>query len=201
MAQATPDAERLVSDWVDVWNNGEYEKIPDVVADSATIYDPGAPDGRVRGHDEIEAFLRGLRAGFLDSHIAIDDMLVGETVVMVEWTVTGTHEGEFNDIPPTGREIDLTGMSKILVADSKYRRTGYTTTSRSSLTSSASQTTEIESLPNTASVFSPLVLTFWQSVSTLLNTERVFIGQSLPMLCSDQRVIFTPRTTSLGREA
>lgn len=64
MVRATPDVERLMSDRVDIWNNGEYEKIPDVVADSATIYDPGPPDGQVHGHNGLEAFLRELRTGF-----------------------------------------------------------------------------------------------------------------------------------------
>lgn len=121
MAQATPDAERLVREWVSVWNDGDYGKIPDVLAESATVYDPSAPEGKVHGHDEFEAFLRELRTGFPDFRITIDDVLTGDEVVMIEWTVTGTHEGAFNGIPPTERELEHTGMSKTLVADGKVQ--------------------------------------------------------------------------------
>lgn len=38
---------------------------------------------------------------------------------MYEWTGTGTHEEEYQDIPPTGRELDLTGMGRASVADGK----------------------------------------------------------------------------------
>ena len=44
-------------------------------------------------------------------------MLSRDGVVMIEWTVTATHEGEFNGIPATNREIELRGMSKTSIRD------------------------------------------------------------------------------------
>lgn len=108
---------QLLSDYLEVWN-GDFSKLT-VVSESVTVYDPSAPGGEVHGRDALEAFLRELRAGFPDFQLTIDVMLVSDDVVMGEWTFTGTHDGEFNDIPPTEREIELTGMEKILIADSK----------------------------------------------------------------------------------
>lgn len=119
-ASATKHAQ-LMSDYVDIWNGGEYSKLPDIVAESVTVYDPGAPEGEVRGRDALEAFLREVRTGFPDFEVILEDTLASDDVVMAEWTVTGTHEGEFNDIPPTEREIDLKGMDKIIVADGKVQ--------------------------------------------------------------------------------
>jgi steroid delta-isomerase-like uncharacterized protein len=121
MAQATPDAERTVKSYVDVWNTGDDTKIPDVVAESATIYDPGAPGGELHGRHEFESHLHELRTGFPDFTITIEDMLSSDEVVMVEWTVTATHEGEFNGIPPTSQEVALRGMSKTVIGDGKVR--------------------------------------------------------------------------------
>ncbi|WP_276255441.1 ester cyclase [Halomontanus rarus] len=121
MAQTAPDAEQLVENYAEIWNDAAYGMIPEVTAESVTVYDPGAPDGEVHGRDGLEAFLRELRTAFPDLHIAIEDILASDEVIMGEWTVTGTHEGEFNDIPPTDRERELTGMDKILVADGRVQ--------------------------------------------------------------------------------
>lgn len=120
MAQATPDAEQVVEEYVDVYN-GEYEHVADVVAESATIFDPGAPEGEMHGPDELEAHLREIQTGFPDFTITIEERLCRDDVVMEAWTVTATHDGEFNGIQPTGREIALEGMSKTVVEDGKVR--------------------------------------------------------------------------------
>jgi steroid delta-isomerase-like uncharacterized protein len=121
MAQTTPDAERTVESYVDAWSTGNYAKIRDTVAEAATVYDPGAPGGELHGRDEFESHLRDLRSGFPDFTISIEDMLSSGGLVMVEWTVTATHEGEFNGIPPTGQAVRLRGMSKTVVTDGKIQ--------------------------------------------------------------------------------
>lgn len=117
MVEATTDADQLVREWVDVWNKRDYEKIPDVLAEAATIYAPAAPGGEVTGHDEFEAFLRDQQAGYPDFTITIHDMLAGEEMVLYEFTWRGTHKGEINGIPPTDRVVEVTGMAKTLITD------------------------------------------------------------------------------------
>lgn len=69
MTQATTDVKRLAREWVDVWNNGDYEKISDIVA-------------------EFNEFLRNLRAGFPDFTLTIDEMVASGNTVMIEWSIT-----------------------------------------------------------------------------------------------------------------
>lgn len=111
--------DQLRNDYVDLWN-GDFSKL-DVVSETVAVYDPGAPDGEVHGRDALEALLEDVRTGFPDFQVTVEDTLTSEDLVMGEWTATGTHEGEFNDVPPTEREIDLTGMDKIRVADGKVQ--------------------------------------------------------------------------------
>jgi len=41
--------------------------------------------------------------------------------VIVEFTITGTHDGELEGIPPTGRKLELRGMEKFRVVDGKIQ--------------------------------------------------------------------------------
>lgn len=117
VAQTTSNAERRTKDWIEIWNEGAYERLPDVLAESATVHDPGAPGGVLNGRDEFEAHLREVRTGFPDFTIRTEEMLSSDGVVMFGWTVTATHEGEFDGIPATHREVELEGMSKTSIRD------------------------------------------------------------------------------------
>ena len=78
-ASATKHA-HLISEYVDIWNEEDYSKLPDFVAESVTVYDPGAPEDEVRGRDALEAFLREPWAGFPDLAVTIDDTLASDDV-------------------------------------------------------------------------------------------------------------------------
>jgi steroid delta-isomerase-like uncharacterized protein len=121
MARATRDAEGTVRAYVDVWNERDYSKIPEVVSESISVYNPTAPGGEVHGRDGLEAFMRGVVAGFPDFHVTVHDVVSNDDLVMYDATLTMTHEGEFDGIPPTEREVEVSEMAKYHVADDKVR--------------------------------------------------------------------------------
>jgi predicted ester cyclase len=45
----------------------------------------------------------------------VNGILADEHLVMTESTVTGTHDGEFDGIPPTYREIEFPEMATFVV--------------------------------------------------------------------------------------
>jgi len=124
MAEAsTTEHEQTLSvyqDYEDLWN-GDLSKI-DVVAKSITFYSPALPEGELHGREAFEAYLREVRSAFPDWHVVADDMLAGDGIVMKEWTVTGTHNGEYKGVPPTGREIKFKGMAKDVITDGKVQQ-------------------------------------------------------------------------------
>lgn len=115
----TTDHESLMHDYTALWN-GDFSKL-DVIAESVDVYVPSLADGEIHGRDAFEEYLRELRTGFPDWHVTMDDMVASNGVVMKEWTVTATHEGEYSGIPPTERCINIRGMGKILIADGKVQ--------------------------------------------------------------------------------
>jgi len=117
MVEATTESERLALALVDVWNERRYSKIPGVVSDSFVMYDPAAPGGEVRGPGGLEAFIRGVVTGFPDFHVSVTELLSSDEVVMYEATITMTHEGEFEGVPPTGRSVEFGEMSTVRIGD------------------------------------------------------------------------------------
>ncbi|WP_211694128.1 nuclear transport factor 2 family protein [Natronomonas salina] len=90
MAQTQADVKEVIADYEALWN-GDFSKL-EVVAESADVYDPAAPDGEVHGREPFEAFLRETREAFPDFTLQTQEMLVEDETVMVEWTVAGTLE-------------------------------------------------------------------------------------------------------------
>lgn len=125
MAQATRDSEQLVEAYARIWNNQEYEHIPDVVSQSYVLHDPMAPEqlpgpkGEIHGPDGLERYIRAVTPAFPDMQMTLDEMVSRDNVVLTEDTFTGTHDGELFGLPPTGRNIEVTEMQKYHIVDGK----------------------------------------------------------------------------------
>ena len=96
---------RVFEDFV---NTGDYSLVdevyrPDMVDHQAL---PGAPEGL----DGVRYTIAGLRAGFPDLHVTIEEMSAHRDNVVVHNTWRGTHLGEFLGIAPTGRKVEFSGV-------------------------------------------------------------------------------------------
>jgi steroid delta-isomerase-like uncharacterized protein len=105
---------QFVDEYETLWD-GEFER-RDVVSESVVVHDPGRPEP-IHGREELLEHIRESRSSFPDLAIRTSDLLAEGETVMWEWTMTGTNEGELRGLPPTGNEVDITGMSKLVVGD------------------------------------------------------------------------------------
>jgi steroid delta-isomerase-like uncharacterized protein len=115
MGEEATDTERVVQDAFD-WLNGDSSKI-EAIAESVDVYGPALPDGEVHSRDEWASFIGANREGFPDIEFSMQELVVGDTVAMAELTLSGTHQGEFMGVPPTGREIEIRAIDKFVVED------------------------------------------------------------------------------------
>jgi predicted ester cyclase len=51
------------------------------------------------------------RRGFPDVRSSIEDLIAEGDRVVARWRARATHRGEYAGVPPTGREVEFTGIS------------------------------------------------------------------------------------------
>ena len=73
-------------------------------------HDSSTPDlGRGPEREKKRATL--YRTAFPDLRLTVEDIIAeGETVV-ARWSCRGTHKGDLNGIAPTGKHVNITGIS------------------------------------------------------------------------------------------
>ena len=105
-------AEEVVARYVEeVWNQGNLQVIHELLAPNHVRRD-SLLKTEVVGIDAVKAQVLGLKAAFPDFHF---DVLIipsqsGEFVTR-RWVMTGTHQGEWMDIPATGVSVTSTGIA------------------------------------------------------------------------------------------
>lgn len=89
-------------------NAGDLDAAMETFAVDCVDHDP-AP-GQGPGRDGFRAFFTELRSAFPDAHIEPVHLVADDEHVCVAYTLTGTHEGEFLGLAPTGRRIEARGV-------------------------------------------------------------------------------------------
>ncbi len=121
MANNDSEIERLMQAFREMTNEQDYDRIPEILSDDCIWRTPGAPGGEVHGHEAARAVVEEVTSSFPDFHVEFGDVFVEGDEGMATLHITGTHEAEFLDVPPTNEEFELIGMSKMRVADGKLQ--------------------------------------------------------------------------------
>jgi steroid delta-isomerase-like uncharacterized protein len=115
------EVERLVHAFAETVNEQDYDRLPEILAEDFTWRTPAAPGGAVHGPEESRAVMEQITGAFPDFHAEPGDVFVDGNEGMATVRFTGTHKGEFMEVPPTGKEVELVGTSKVRVADGKLQ--------------------------------------------------------------------------------
>ena len=90
----------------EVYNRGDLALVDEVAASELVIH-AGSQD--IRGREGAKQYVAALRAGFPDLRFTIEDQVAEGDMVVTRWTARGTHGGEFQGVPATGREVRMAG--------------------------------------------------------------------------------------------
>ncbi|MFO7664445.1 MAG: ester cyclase [Chloroflexota bacterium] len=84
-----------------LYNQHRPELIPEFFAEALIVHEGRATHLTVDLEAYKQRVISALTA-FPDIQITVDDEIAEGDRVVYRWTVTGTHQGKFGDIPPTG---------------------------------------------------------------------------------------------------
>ena len=110
---------RSVTDVLQYWNRQDLEGVLAYYDDSITWLNI-AMEETYRGKNEVRAFLRRLFAAFPDLNFEVTYKIARGDNVAEQWYIRGTHLGTFMGIPPTGRPVEIPGMSMAELRDGRF---------------------------------------------------------------------------------
>jgi steroid delta-isomerase-like uncharacterized protein len=94
----------LVRASVDALNASDKNKLLTVVAPDIVIHYAEMPDP-LHGRETWQQGFELMKRAFPDLEAHIDDLVAADDKVALRLTLSGTHQGEFQGIPATGRTI------------------------------------------------------------------------------------------------
>lgn len=121
MSVTHSDVERLVRAFAETVNEQDYDRLSEIITEDFVWQTPAAPGGEVQGVDATREVMERITGGFPDFQAEPGDVFVDGNEGMSTIRFSGTHEGEFMEVPPTGERIELLGMTKVRVTDGKLQ--------------------------------------------------------------------------------
>jgi steroid delta-isomerase-like uncharacterized protein len=98
----------------EAFNKGNLEVLDELVAQDVVDHDP-AP-GQPPGREGMKQFVTELRTAFPDLQLAIENVVAEGEYVAFNYTINGTHQGEFMGIEPTGKQVSVKAMEMVRIA-------------------------------------------------------------------------------------
>lgn len=109
---------RLVKRFFDeVWSTGDVALRDSFLAPDYRGHVPGSAEPLDRA--AWTTWFAGFRRAFPDARFIVEDMVAEGDLVAARLTMRGTHQGTLNGLPPTGRQVVVTGMSIERVVDGR----------------------------------------------------------------------------------
>ncbi len=100
-------ARRLLEE---AFGQGELEIVDEVLDPDFVCYDPNSESGAVRGADTIKQEIEWFRNAMPDLTYTVEDQVAEGDKVVTRYRATGTHQGEFFGVAPTGKSIEMSGI-------------------------------------------------------------------------------------------
>ena len=93
----------------EAFNRGNLDVADEVYAPEFVSHE--SPGPVERSPEYVKQFVGMYRSAFPDGHTTVEDSIAEGDKVAYRWTFRGTHRGELMGIPPTERQVTITGIT------------------------------------------------------------------------------------------
>src|SRR5262245_45480300 len=107
----------------EVWNQHSVEAMDKFYSPDYVHHDVSGPD--IRTLDDYKQWATALLSGLSNVRVIIDDLVAEPGKAVKIWTACGLHDNSFAGIPPTGKEIQFSGVSVYRLADDQIVESWY----------------------------------------------------------------------------
>jgi steroid delta-isomerase-like uncharacterized protein len=109
---------QVVRQFFELLGRNDTERMEQLLISSTqySFHPSGMPNMDWNGHKQL---LAAITRAFPDLHHDVKDMVAEGDKVAVRLNVTGTHKGEFQGIPPSGRKLSLDEMAFLTIIDGR----------------------------------------------------------------------------------
>ena len=99
------------------WKGISAGDVDKALAPNASDVTYHTTDGDFSGREAVKEYLSVCFNAFSNINMTVEDMLAEGDKVVSRVTVTATHTGEPQGMPPTGKQINVSGMSIMRIAN------------------------------------------------------------------------------------
>ncbi len=109
----------LVDKYVEIWNSGNLSEL-DAIMDSNYVRTANTLPN-VEGLDGQKKLISGFRTAYPDGKLVLEEEVYSENKAVGRWVYTGTNTGP-GEMPPTGKQIKIWGITILHFANGKLTR-------------------------------------------------------------------------------
>lgn len=102
----------------ELMNKHNLDVLDEMVAEDFLELDPFPGQGP--GREGLRYAVGVLLTALPDTHWAVEEQIAEGENVVTRFTMTGTHQGSFMGIPPTGKSIKVAGVVFDVVRDNQF---------------------------------------------------------------------------------
>jgi steroid delta-isomerase-like uncharacterized protein len=100
-----------------IMSSGDLDELDELMVPGLIDHD-AAPD-QAPGAKGVKEVFHQLRAGFPDLKLTPEAIYTDSDTVIARVRMTGTHNGEYLGIPPTGKSVGITAIDIVRIEDGK----------------------------------------------------------------------------------
>jgi predicted ester cyclase len=99
------------------FSQNNLDVLDELIASDFTDHNPNPGQGP--GLEGLKQFISSMHTALPDLQVNVEDMIAEGDKVVARLRISGTHQGEFMGIAPTGNQVTFTGIDILRIADGK----------------------------------------------------------------------------------